>query len=679
MDYYDVDVYGRAVTTTSPDAQLWFDRGLVWSYAYFHEEAVACFRKAASADPGCAMAFWGVAYATGPNYNLPWELCDEAMRRDSLAAAYDAAQTALALRDGVSPAERALIEALAARYPQRAPAELDIMRSWDRAFAAAMRAAHAAHPGDLDLRAVFAEAVMNLTPWQMWDQRTGAPAEGAETLEAQAVLEAALDNDPAAMRHPGILHLYVHLMEMSPVPEKALKAGDALRELVPDAGHLIHMPTHIDIQCGNYQDVFHWNWRACQVDRKALDRMGVFTIYTGYRIHNHHFAAYGAMFLGQFAPAWAAARELVELTPEAFLRVPSPPFADFYESYMAIWVHVLIRFGRWRQIIAEPLPADAELYSNLTATLHYAKGIAHAAGGEVAASEAERTRFLAARDRVPGARRMHNVLCSDQLAVAEAMLDGEIAYRKGDFDRGFARLRAAVALEDALPYDEPWGWMQPTRHALGALLLEQGHVEEAEAVYREDLGLGGALSRAQVHPDNVWSLRGLSGCLSARDAAETLEGRLVALARQGQRALRRLAGGLGRCLCGAGVGRIGRGGSGPGGGLGSAAARSGATPASSAVARAELGFGGGATPGAGGQCGENPPPRRPGRPQAPLRLRRPRRRRPRRRRRGRRSGDQVRAGPVSSVRRSRRSRRVRAAGCRWTRAHSPPASTPWRA
>ena len=528
MDYYDVDVYAREVTTASPEAQLWFNRGLVWCFAYFHDEAVACFRNALIADPSCAMAFWGVAYATGPNYNLPWEFRDETMRRDSLAVAYDATQAALALADAATPAERALIEALPARFPQREPAELDVMRGWNDAFADSMRAVHETYPDDLDLRTIFVEAVMNRTPWQMWDQTTGEPAEGAGTLEAQAVLEAALKNDPEAMRHPGVLHLYVHLMEMSPFPEKALKAGDALRELVPDAGHLIHMPTHIDIQCGHYRDVLHWNWRATQVDRKALDRMGVYTVYTGYRIHNYHFAVYGAMFLGQFAPAWAAARELVAVTPEEFLRVPSPPFADFFESYMAVWVHVLTRFGRWRQIIAEPLPEDAVLYANLTATLLYAKGIAHAACGEVAAAEEARSRFLAARDRVPETRRMHNVLCRDQLAVAEAMLDGEIDYRKQNFDHAFARLRDAVRLEDALAYDEPWGWMQPSRHALGALLLEQGHVAEAEAVYREDLGLGGSLSRAQVHPDNVWSLRGLNDCLSARGADGTAEGRLIA-------------------------------------------------------------------------------------------------------------------------------------------------------
>ncbi|XDA96748.1 hypothetical protein AB1M95_11485 [Sulfitobacter sp. LCG007] len=527
MVYYDIDVYSRTVSTGSDAAQRWFDRGLVWCYAYFHDEAIACFREALAADPGCAMAHWGIAYASGPNYNMPWERRDANMRRDSLAAAFDATQAALALLDGVTAEERALIESLPARFPQRVPESLEIMRAWNDAYADRMGKVHAAFPDDLDLRAIHVEAIMNRTPWNMWNQRTGAPTEGAGTLQAQASLEEAMARDPEAMTHPGILHLYVHLMEMSPFPERALKAADALRELVPDAGHLMHMPTHIDIQCGNYRDVWHWNWRASQVDRKALERMGLYTLYTGYRIHNYHFAVYGAMFLGRFDLAWKAARELVDLTPEEFLRVPSPPFADFFESYMAIWVHVLIRFGRWRQILDEPLPDDGALYAVTTATLHYAKGVAQAALGDVEAAETERARFLAARERMPEGRRMHNVLCLEQFAVAEAMLDGEIAYRKGSYEKAFRQLRRAVALEDSLPYDEPWGWMQPARHALGALLLEQGRAGEAAEVYREDLGLAGNLARAQVHPDNVWSLRGLAGCLSALDQSDSVEGRLI--------------------------------------------------------------------------------------------------------------------------------------------------------
>ena len=528
MEYYDIDVYERKVTTGSPDAQMWFNRGLVWTNAYFHDEAVACFQRAIEADPKCAMAHWGVAYAAGPNYNMPWERRDANMRASTIETCHSATQVALALVDQVAPFERAMIEALAERFPQNTPAAFDVMRRWNDDYANAMRKVHEAFPGDLDVACIFAESIMNRTPWKMWDQATGDVGEGAGTKEAQHVLETMFDHHEEAWTHPGLLHLYVHLMEMSPTPEKALKAGDALRELVPDAGHLMHMPTHIDVQCGHYQDVLHWNWKATQVDRKALEDMGVYTLYTGYRIHNYHFAVYGAMFLGQYEPAMKLARELVEVTPEELLRVESPPFATFFESYFALWVHVMIRFGKWREIIDEPLPEDQVLWANLTATLNYAKGVAHAALGDVEAAETEQVKFLSARDAMPEDRRLHNVLCRDQLAVAEAMLEGEIEYRKGSYEFAYKRLRDAVALEDALPYDEPWGWMQPTRHALGALLLEQGRVREAEDVYREDLGLGGNLSRAQIHPDNVWSLRGLNDCLTSRGAENSSEGRLIA-------------------------------------------------------------------------------------------------------------------------------------------------------
>ena len=528
MDYYNIDVYERLVSTTSSDAQLWFNRGLIWTNAYFHDEAVACFHRSIEADPECAMAHWGVAYASGPNYNMPWERRDAAMRKKTAETCHAATQKALALIEKVTPFERAIIEALPFRFPQNLPADFEVMRGWNDDFTDAMRTVFEAFPGDLEVACILVEAIMNRTPWNMWDQKTGDVADGAGTVEAQAVLETMLDQNAGAWSHPGLLHLYVHLMEMSPTPEKALKAGDVLRELVPDAGHLIHMPTHIDVQCGHYQDVLHWNWKATQVDRKALDSMGIYTLYTGYRIHNYHFAVYGAMFLGQYEPAMKMAHELAEVTPEELLQVESPPFATFFESYFALKVHVMIRFGRWREIIQEPLPEDQLLWANLTATLHYAKGVAHAALGEVQDAETEQAKFLTARDIMPEDRRLHNVLCLDQLAVAEAMLEGEIEYRKGNYDFAYRRLRDAVGMEDNLPYDEPWGWMQPTRHALGALLLEQGHVNEAEAVYREDLGLGGELSRAQIHPNNVWSLRGLNDCLNAKGQGSSKEGKLIA-------------------------------------------------------------------------------------------------------------------------------------------------------
>lgn len=528
MDYYNIDVYQRKVTTSSPDAQVWFNRGLIWTNAYFHDEAVACFNRAIEADPDCAMAHWGVAYASGPNYNMPWERRDATMRSETAETCYSASREALVLTEDATPVERAMIEALQSRFPQNTPADFEAMRGWNDDFTNAMRIVFEAFPSDLDVACIFVEAIMNRTPWKMWDQKTGSVAEGAGTLEAQSVLEAMFDQHAEAWSHPGLLHLYVHLMEMSPTPEKALKAGDVLRELVPDAGHLIHMPTHLDVQCGHYRDVLHWNWKATQVDRKALESMGVYTLYTGYRIHNYHFAVYGAMFLGQYEPAMKMAQELTDVTPEELLRVESPPFATFFESYFALKVHVMIRFGKWREIIEEPLPEDEALWANLTATLHYAKGVANAALGEVRDAEIEQTKFLAARDAMPEDRRLHNVLCIDQLAVAGAMLEGEIEYRKGNYKLAYDRLRAAVAMEDDLPYDEPWGWMQPTRHALGALLLEQGHVDEAEVVYREDLGLSGELSRAQVHPNNVWSLRGLNDCINAKGNGQSHEGKLIA-------------------------------------------------------------------------------------------------------------------------------------------------------
>jgi tetratricopeptide (TPR) repeat protein len=207
------------------------------------------------------------------------------------------------------------------------------------------------------------------------------------------------------------------------------------------------------------------------------------------------------------------------------LRIPSPPMADFFESYVSIRQHVLVRFGKWREIIAQELPKDPDLYCTTVAMMHYAKGVAHAALGDVPAAEAEQALFRAAAPRVLASRQIHNVPCTQLLAIAEKMLTGEIAYRRGQHDAAFAHLRAAIALEDDLPYDEPWGWMQPVRHALGALLLEQGRVTEAEAVYREDLGLAGSLPRAQIHPDNVWAMRGLLDCLERR--GETAEAGLI--------------------------------------------------------------------------------------------------------------------------------------------------------
>lgn len=514
-DYpYDLGRYTCPVTTTSDAAQIWFDRGLNWTFGFNHNEAIACYTRALEADPGCAMAYWGIAYAAGPNYNMPWALYDNRGRAKALAQAYDATQNALERLEGLTAVERALIEALPARYPQRDIT--DSMSAWDQAYADAMRKVLANHPDHLDVRSVFVESLMNLSPWKMWDLRKGVPAEGAYTVEAQDVLETVLDTGGAAMAHPGLLHLYVHLMEMSPHPEKALKAGDILRTLVPDAGHLVHMPTHIDVLCGDYVKVVRGNETAVEADLKYFEREGAFNVYTGYRQHNYHFIVYGALFLGQIEPALSAVRGMAETVPEAMLRIESPPMADFFESYMGLEPHILVRFGKWDELIQMQPPEDPELYCTLNANTLYARAVAFAALGRVAEAEAEEKLFLAACDAVPKTRMMHNNTVRDLLEIAKEMVRGEIEYRKGNYDAAYAHLRRSVALDDDLPYDEPWGWMQPARHALGALLFEQGHAEEAEAVYREDLGLGGQLSRATVHPDNIWSLRGLHDCLKKR-------------------------------------------------------------------------------------------------------------------------------------------------------------------
>jgi tetratricopeptide (TPR) repeat protein len=521
MAYFDLGTYSRPVTTASAEAQTWFDRGLVWSYAFNHEEAVACFERAVTADPGCAMAHWGIAYALGPNYNKPWEFFDEADLRSTLERTHEAVGRAHALRGGATPVERALIEALVPRYPA-ADAEVEAggdFSVWNTGHAAAMTDVRRAFPDDPDVAALSAAALLQLTPWELWDLRTGDPAPGSRAPEAAAVLDAALDT-PQGREHPGLLHLYVHLWEMSATPERALGVADRLRGLVPDAGHLEHMPTHLDVLCGDYRRVVASNLDAIAADERFLARRGAMNFYTLYRSHDYHFAIYGAMFSGQSRVALETAARLEAAIPEELLRVESPPMADWLEGFLAMRVHALIRFGRWDDILALPLPPDPALYCVTTAMTHYARGVACAATGDVPEAEAERELFRAACTRVPESRTLFNNTCQDVLAIAGAMLDGELEYRRGDVEEAFAQLRRSIELDDGLPYDEPWGWMQPTRHAYGALLLEQGRVDEAAAVYRADLGLDDTLPRALQHPGNVWSLHGYHECLTGLGRTE---------------------------------------------------------------------------------------------------------------------------------------------------------------
>lgn len=510
MDYFDLGSYSRSVTTSSTEAQIWFDRGLNWIYGFNHEEAIVCFERALAEDPDCAMAHWGIAYAIGPNYNKPWEAFEDDEKPDALERALLASEAANKLKNNATPFERALIEAIPARYPKSC--DCADFAPWNDAYADAMRIVYKNHTDDLDVCCLLAEALMNRTPWALWDLPTGKPAEGADTLETISVLDKAFERLDGAWTHPGLLHMYLHLMEMSPHPERALRHGDALATLVPDAGHLLHMPTHIDVLCGEYQDVVARNHTAIIADRKFLEREGADNFYSVYRCHNYHFKIYGAMFLGQPSVALETAQELISTMSEDFLR----QLADWFEGFVPMKQHVLIRFGKWHEILAQDLPADQKLYAVTTAMMRYARTVALANVKDLDGAEAEKTLFDAAYQAVPETRMLFNNTCRDILAVGEQMMLGELEYHKGNHGEAFTHLRKSVELDDTLPYDEPWGWMQPTRHALGALLLENEQFEEAEAVYRADLGLDATLSRACQHPGNVWSLHGLHECLLKR-------------------------------------------------------------------------------------------------------------------------------------------------------------------
>ena len=413
------------------------------------------------------------------------------------------------------PGERAIIRTLPFRYPTAVPGSNP--SGWVEDYATEMRQVYQRFPDHPDICTLFAESLMNRTPWNLWDLKTGGIAEGASTAEAKEVLESALQRieDAGGHWHPGLLHMYIHLMEMSPNPEMALKVADRLRSLVPDSGHLQHMPTHIDVLCGHYQAVVDSNDAAITADRKFQTLEGSVNFYSLYRCHNYHFKVYGAMFLGQYRPAIEAAEEMISSTLTAeLLTVESPPMANWLEGFVSIKQHVLIRFGRWEEIIAQELPEDQELYCVTTAIIRYAKAVALASIGDVPAAERESALFDEALARVPDSRYIFNNTCLDILAIAREMMLGEVEYRKGNFEQAFAHLSNSVELEDNLPYDEPWGWMQPARHALGALLLEQDRVEEAYRIYREDLGYDNTVSRASQHPDNVWSLHEYHECLT---------------------------------------------------------------------------------------------------------------------------------------------------------------------
>ena len=508
--YFDLGSFSRPIANAASEAQIWFDRGLIWTYAFNHEEAAYCFEQAIAHDPDCAMAYWGLAYTSGPNYNKPWELFEGEERSDMLVQTHQAAITASQKCDGATHLEKLLIQALKLRYPDQSSA--DDFSGRNQKYAQAMKGVYDSFPDDLDVAALYADSLMNLTPWQLWDITTGKPALDARTLEAQSVLERAIAQE-GGIRHPGLLHLYIHLVEMSPRPEVGMRAADALRGLVPAAGHLQHMPTHLDILCGNYGRAMASNFDAIRADNEFFTRNSPKKFYTLYRCHNYHFRIYAAMLAGKSRVALETVDQLEACLPEDLLRTSSPPMADWLEGFLSVRVHVLIRFGRWKDLIDIVPYQDQKLYCVTTAMQYYGRSLAMAATGRLENAIEEHKIFAQAANIVPESRTIFNNTCRDILRVAEAMLNSEIEYRRGNYDDAFNAFREAIARDDSLPYDEPWGWMQPTRHAYGALLLEQGHVEDAAQVYRADLGLDNTLPRPLRHLNNVWSLHGYNECL----------------------------------------------------------------------------------------------------------------------------------------------------------------------
>jgi tetratricopeptide (TPR) repeat protein len=516
---FDLGTWTRPISTDSADAQVWFDRGLNWLFAYNHEEAVACFHRALSHDPDCAIAWWGVAYAGGPFYNRAWIRFSDAEIAETLPRCHGAAQAAMARVERASPAERALIEAVALRYQDPHERDRATLNGWHRAFTDAMRTVHRTHPDDPDIAAWFVEAAITCTPRMLFDMRTGRPNPESLTEEALSVLETALARcADQGLRHPGLLHFHIHALEMSPTPERALASADALRGLAPDAGHMEHMPAHVYVLCGGYSEAVEQSRRAVAADDKYLAFGGDSNFYTTARCHDLHLYTYAAMLMGHYGAALHAADRIREIARPELIAASAWFMASILDGYSGMRSHVQVRFGKWRDLTLEAPPPDPELTPIRAAMHSYAQGVAHAALGEMAQADAAADAFHTAWLAFPEDAVFLSNPVRDTLAVGAAMLDGEIAYRRGQFDRAFDALRLAVERHDALNYTEPWAWMHPPRHALGALLAEQGRFEEAETVYRADLGYDPSVPRPAQHPDTVWALHGLLECVERRGA-----------------------------------------------------------------------------------------------------------------------------------------------------------------
>jgi len=476
--YTNLGNHHRAITTANPAAQRYFDQGLRLVYGFNHAEAIRAFTEAARLDPNCAMCYWGIAYAYGPHVNA-------GMDSASGVAAYAAAQKAQSLSRRANPAERAFIAAVAKRYARVPPANRAAL---DSAYATAMCDVSARYAEDLDASTLCAEAKMDLRPWNYWKQPSGEPYPG--TTDIVAKLERVIARDP---NHPGACHYYIHAVE-AVRPDQAVPCAERLAALMPGVGHMVHMPAHIYIRVGRYNEAVESNIHAVHNDEVYIEGQkpqGVYPI--AYYPHNVHFLSFAATMAGRSAQALAAAHTLRDKTNMDVARVV--PMVQAFVPFVHL---TLVNFGRWEDVLAQPVPPAEMKYASTMA--HYARGVALAATGKPADAAAE---LELVKQAAPGASPDDKPV----IDIATHALMGEIAQRAGRLDEAAAHYRAAQAVEDGILYFEPPTWYYPIRHSLGAVLLGVGKAAEAEAVYREDL---------KRFPENGWALFGLMQALRAQ-------------------------------------------------------------------------------------------------------------------------------------------------------------------
>ncbi|MFT7652924.1 MAG: tetratricopeptide (TPR) repeat protein [Limisphaerales bacterium] len=477
--------YGFDVTTSNPESQFFFNQGLRLTYAFNHSEALRSFKEAVRLDPNNAMAYWGWALVLGPNLNLP-------MQQAVGEQAFEAAQHALSLVDNVTDREREYIGALAARYAPVAPNNRSAL---DAAYAKKMAQLTANHPDDPDAATLYAASLMNLSPWNYW-QKDGAPR--ANTPAIINALSSVIERQPS---HPGALHYHIHAVE-AVHPKLGESSADALAPLMPGAGHMVHMPSHIYMRVGRYADAYRVNRAASNADSQYIAQCNAQGIYPlNYYPHNLHFLVWAAMFQGRSVEAMAGAREVQSKIP---VDMEGNAFAAF-ETFLSQPLYVMVRFGLWQQALDEPRPAANNQF--MQGVWRYARGMAFSNTGKKQKAQRELKQLESLIEKMPDEYFIGFGTAPKLLTIASLVLKGDMASNAGDFDRAIATLSRAARIEDSLLYNEPPDWYFPTRHVLGAVLLEAGYAAEAEVVYWEDL---------KKSPGNGFSLFGLSQSLKAQ-------------------------------------------------------------------------------------------------------------------------------------------------------------------